>query len=279
MRDELFIILGDKRYKVNNSWAKFKHNESFGLISDVSIDSNNNVYVFQRTNPPLLVFNPIGELINCWGHGTFSDAHGIYLNKDDLVMLVDRDAHEIVTCDKDGKILFRMGKRNFPNFNSPFNHPTDIAQSSNGDLYISDGYGNSNVHCFSSDGTHKFSWGSQGSGPGEFTTPHAIWVDNLDRILVADRENNRIQIFESNGRYINSWYDFYHPMDIFGDVDGYIYITDQIPRLSMISSNGKLNGRCRPVLFGAHGISGDSNGNLYLAEAAPINSITCLMPI
>ena len=113
MRDELFIILGDKRYKVNNSWAKFKHNESFGLISDVSIDSNNNVYVFQRTNPPLLVFNPIGELINCWGHGTFSDAHGIYLNKDDLVMLVDRDAHEIVTCDKDGKILFRMGKRNF----------------------------------------------------------------------------------------------------------------------------------------------------------------------
>ena len=154
MRDELFIILGDKRYKVNNSWAKFKHNESFGLISDVSIDSNNNVYVFQRTNPPLLVFNPIGELINCWGHGTFSDAHGIYLNKDDLVMLVDRDAHEIVTCDKDGKILFRMGKRNFPNFNSPFNHPTDIAQSSNGDLYVSDGYGNSNVHCFSSDGTH-----------------------------------------------------------------------------------------------------------------------------
>ena len=53
MRDELFIILGDKRYKVNNSWAKFKHNESFGLISDVSIDSNNNVYVFQRTNAPI----------------------------------------------------------------------------------------------------------------------------------------------------------------------------------------------------------------------------------
>ena len=68
-------------------------------------------------------------------------------------------------------------------------------------------------------------------------------------------------------------------MDIFGDVEGNIYITDQIPRLSMITNKGKLNGRCRPVLFGAHGICGDSNGNLYLAEAAPINSITCLIPI
>ena len=141
------------------------------------------------------------------------------LNKDDLVMLVDRDAHEIVTCDKMEKFFSVWVKGislililhliippillNLQMVIFMFQMDMEIQMSIVFHLmeHIS------------------FSWGSQGSGPGEFTTPHAIWVDNLDRILVADRENNRIQIFESNGRYINSWYDFYHPMDIFGDVE------------------------------------------------------------
>ena len=279
MRDGLIVVLGDNHYKVNHSWAKFNKNESFGIISNLAIDSNDNLYLFQRSDPPVLVFNNEGENVDSWGEGSFKDAHGIFINKDDLIFLVDRDAHQILACEITGKIRFRIGNKNQPSFNKPFNHPTDIAQASNGDLYISDGYGNSNIHCFSSEGNYKFSWGKQGTGAGEFSTPHSIWIDHLDRIFVADRENNRIQLFNLDGYFIDSWDDFFHPMDIYGDMDGNIFVTDQIPRLSMLSPEGDLVGRCRPVLFGAHGISGDKNGNIYLAEAAPINSVTCLNPI
>ena len=93
-------------------------------------------------------------------------------------------------------------------------------------------------------------------------------------VLVADRENNRIQVFTGDGDYLASWGDHYHPMDIYVDADGLIYVTDQIPRLSLLAPDGRLVGRCRPVLYGAHGVWGDSRSNLYLAEASPMNRIT-----
>ena len=123
----------------------------------------------------------------------------------------------------------------------------------------------------------KGSWGGAGAGPGEFTTPHAVWIDQEGRVLVADRENNRVQVFTADGAYLAAWSDHYHPMDIYGDQDGLIYVTDQTPRLSALDRNGRLVGRCRPVLYGAHGVWGDSRGNLFLAEASPMNRITKLV--
>ena len=93
---------------------------------------------------------------------------------------------------------------------------------------MADGYGNSSVHKFSPEGQHLLSWGSRGTGPGQFSTPHGIWVDSHDRVYVADRENNRVQIFDTEGRFISEWHDFYHPMDIFMDAEDKIYVTDQI---------------------------------------------------
>ena len=111
--------------------------------------------------------------------------------------------------------------------------------------------------------------GRPGVGPGEFSTPHAICVDKRERILVVDRENNRVQIFDREGKYLDEWGDFYHPMDIYEDSSGMIYVTDQTPRLSMMSPEGELLGRCRPVLNMPHGISGNDQGDLFLAEMNP----------
>ena len=114
----------------------------------------------------------------------------------------------------------------------------------------------------------------------EFTTPHAIWIDGEGRVLVADRENNRIQVFTPDGDYLAAPGAITTtPMDIYGGPDGQIYVTDQIPRLSLLAPDGSLVGRCRPVLYGAHGVWGDSRGNLYLAEASPTNRITRLEPL
>ena len=97
------------------------------------------------------------------------------------------------------------------------------------------------------------------------------------RVVVADRENNRLQVFAATGQHLASWPDVYHPMDIFVDAEDCIYVTDQIPRLSKFAPDGTLVGRCRPVLYGAHGIWIDSRGDIYLAEAAPMDRLTRLV--
>ncbi len=86
-------------------------------------------------------------------------------------------------------------------------------------------------------------------------------------------------MFDAEGGYIEQWLDHYHPMDIYVDAAGRIYVTDQVPRVSRLDGTGALVGRCKPVPIGAHGICGDSRGNLFLAEVAPINRITRLAPL
>jgi len=164
----------------------------------------------------------------------------------------------------EGEVNLRIGNREKPSWQSPFNHPTDVAVSPSGEIYVSDGYGNARVHKFSPEGDLLLSWGRPGSNPGEFHTPHGIWVDKQDKIYVVDRDNNRVQIFDSEGNYLTAWYDFFHPMDIFIDAEGVIYVTDQTPRFTVLNSEGMLLSRGFAPDAG-HGIWGDSQGNLYLA--------------
>src|SRR5438046_812329 len=115
-------------------------------------------------------------------------------------------------------------------------------------------------------GKHLQTWGGPGLGRAQFTTPHGIWVDARDRIFVADRENNRVQLFSPEGDFYGEWGDLHKPMDIYIDPGGTVYVTDQIPRITMFSPDGQMLARGRPVDAGAHGVWGDSRGNLYLAE-------------
>lgn len=278
--DGLTVALGDRLYRVERPWGRLPDGLRLGLITDVAVDSADNIYVYQRydalvgqTGPAITVYNTEGQYVRHWGDGLVADAHMLCIAPDDRVLLVDRDAHQILVCDKEGRLLFTLGERHRPN--TPFNHPTDIAVAPNGDFYVSDGYGNTKVHWFTADGGLKRSWGQPGSGPGEFTTPHGIWVLGDGRVLVGDRENNRIQVFSPEGEFLVAWGELYHPMDVYADFEGRIYVSDQIPRLSLLDSDGNLMGCCRPVLNGGHGVRGDSAGNIYLAEMNP-NRITKL---
>lgn len=249
-------------------------------VSQVAVDSRDKVYVYQRGDPPVIVFDPSGDMIESWGSGLVADAHGIFITRDDLVLLVDRDGHQLLGFDVHGNRLWEIGSRQRPQLQAPFNHPADVAiDPTNGEIYVADGYGNSAIHCFDVQRKHLRTWGRPGKGPGEFTTPHGIWVDQFQRILVADRENDRVQLFDPDGGYIDEWTDLYHPMDIFVDAMGSVFVTDQIPRVTMFSSDGVLLGRCKPVGIGGHGLWGDSAGNLYFAEVAPVNQITKLVRV
>ncbi len=271
MSDERYtVILGDRRYAIHRNWAKLPAGESFGFLSDLMVDREGRVHVAQRgTDRPILVFDRDGRLAGSWGEGTLAEPHYITTANDGAILVADRDAHQVLRFDRNGKLLQSLGKRHWPSLDAPFNHPTAAAQAPDGEIYVADGYGNSSVHRFSADGALLKTWGGQGAGPGSFTTPHAVAIDGQGRVLVGDRENNRLQVFDRDGAFLEAWGDFYHPMQIWIDDRGLVFVTDQIPRISLLSPDGKLIGRCRGAINGAHGLAGDADGNLYLAELPP----------
>ncbi len=255
---------GEHVYQVIHPFGTVPEGVNFGHVSHVATDSADRVYAFQRRDPPVLVFDSQGDFLTSWGSGLFVDAHGIFITPMDEIFLIDRDAHEVMKFNTEGEVLLRLGTRDRPSLQGPFNHPADLAVTANGEIFIADGYGNSRVHRFSAQGELIKSWGSPGPGPGEFTTPHGIWVDPSDRVCVCDRENNRVQIFDVEGEYLAEWRDLYHPMDIYQDSQGTFFVTDQTPRITMLNAAGELVARGRTP-YNAHGMWIDSQGDIYLA--------------
>ena len=268
--DNLVVALGDRKYKIERRWCKPPDADPFGFISDLVVDSKGFVHIANRgTDSPVLVFDSSGAFVRSWGHGQIADAHYMSINEDDLILLADRDAHQILAFDTDGNLQFALGERHDPQLQAPFNNPTTASMAADGEIYVSDGYANSVVHRFGKDGRLLQTWGREGRGPGEFSIPHCVWVDGKDQVYVTDRENDRVQVFDREGGFVAEWDDFYRPMKIYVDNRGLIFVTDHIPRISMYDSSGELVGRCRGAINGAHGLWGDSAGNLYMSEVPP----------
>ncbi|MDQ0394427.1 6-bladed beta-propeller [Labrys monachus] len=274
------MALGPQTYRVERPFGGLRPAQ--GSVTDVAVDAGGNVHVLVRRDglvdgddKAVFVFDPAGEPIGAWGDDLVMDAHMLAPGRDGILFVVDRDAHEVILC-RDGRRVGGIGGRHRPN--EPFNHPTDVAQAADGTLYVADGYANARIHRFAPDGALLQRWGSQGDGPGQFMTPHAVWVMRDGRVVVADRENNRLQVFSADGALLDIWHGFEKPMDIWGDDDDRLYVTDLVPSLTLLSPAGERLGRCRPVLNVAHGIWGGPDGSLYLAEPNP-NRVTKLVPI
>lgn len=179
-----------------------------GRVSAVATDSASNVYIVQRGKKadPVIVFDRRGKFLRSWGRGMFSVPHGIRVDRDDNVFITDIGTQQVMKFTKTGELLMTLGIKNVAgNDEGKFNRPTDIGFAKNGDFYVSDGYGNSRVVKFSREGKFLMTWGKPGRGPGEFQVPHAVQVDSRGWVYVSDRENNRIQIFDSNGKFIKQW--------------------------------------------------------------------------
>ena len=200
----LVVGTGDFVYNVVRPWGELPAGWSLGLVSHVATDSRDRVYLYQRKDPPVLVFDRDGHFLTAWGSQRLRDAHGIFVDRDDHVYVCNRDEHEVLKLTAEGKIVLVLGQRGRPALQAPFNHPADVAVSPTGEIYVADGYGNSAVHRFSPEGQHLGSWGTPGAGRGQLTTPHGIWADG-DRVLVADRENNRVQLFSPEGDFYGEW--------------------------------------------------------------------------
>jgi DNA-binding beta-propeller fold protein YncE len=282
-------------FRVLEGWGKLPEGWRYVEAAGVAVDSRDNVYVFNRGEHPVIVFDREGNFLRSWGEGLVGRAHGITIGPDDEVWLTDDGNHTIRKFTPEGKLFLTIGDPDKPatlQSGKPFNRPTHVALSPlTGDLYISDGYGNSRVHKYDPKGRHLFSWGEPGTDPGCFNLPHNIATDAEGLVYVADRENHRVQVFDAEGRYLAQINNLHRPCGLLIDrrEGGTIYVgelgTDlavnqSVPnlggRVSILSLKGDLLGRIgdrfrgeKPGQFIApHGVVNDSRGDLYVAEVS-----------
>ncbi len=283
---------GDLTFQPLEEWEKLPEGWSLHECPGVAVDSQDNVYVLTRGEHPIIVFDRDGNFLRSFGEGLFSNrTHGLYIAHDDSVLVADDGIHTIQKFSAQGEKLMEIGERNNPApkwSGEPFNRPTSAAiMPSNGDVYVSDGYGNSRIHVYSATGEYKLSWGSPGIDAGQFIRPHNIAVDAKDRVLVADREAHRVQVFDAQGKFITMWSNIHRP-DAMVLRDGMVFVgelngmggVDDAPglghRVGVYDLEGKLlerfgdeeEGEGPGQFIAPHGVAVDSRGDLYVSEVA-----------
>lgn len=283
---------GEFSFNYAEPWAKLPGDVLLVECPGVAIDSQDNVFVLTRGEHPIVVFDKDGNFLRTFGEGLFTHrTHGLYIAHDDSLLVADDGLHTIQKFSPQGEKLMEIGERNKPKpiwSGEPFNRPTSAAiMPSNGDIYVSDGYGNSRIHVYTGDGDYKFSWGSVGIDAGQFMRPHNIAIDADDRVYVVDREAHRVQVFDAQGKFLTMWSNIHRPdcMVLWND---YIYIgelngmpgLDDAPgmghRVGVYDLDGKLQARFGDPEEGEgagqfiapHGIAVDSTGALYVAEVS-----------
>jgi DNA-binding beta-propeller fold protein YncE len=277
--ERLTVGLGGRHYGVERPWGDLPE----GLVSDVACDQAGHVFVLLRHDayvrpdlPAVVELGPDGRRLAAWGGAEIADGHMLTVAPDGRVLVVDRDAHQIVVFDRGGARIGAIGERHRPG--APFNHPSGVAVAPWGDVYVADGYGATRVHRFAADFSPLGVWGSAGSRQGEFSTPHGIFATADGRVLVTDRENDRVQVFAPDGKFLAAWRGFTRPMDVCADGEGRILVSDQVPRLHLLATDGAPLSMCRPVLNGGHGVWMDAAGRIFLAELSP-SRLTRLLPV
>jgi sugar lactone lactonase YvrE len=191
---------------------------AMGASSDVAFDSKGHLYVLSRGTKPLTEFDENGKFVRAFGDGLFTRSHGIRIDKDGNIWTTDVGAHTVMKLSSQGEVLLTLGTKGkageWTAESHLFNEPNDIAIAANGDLFITQGHtpgagrGGSlqgqNPGVLKFDKTGKFIkfWGGKGTEPGKFEVAHGIAIDAKGLLWVTDRENQRIQIFDQDGKYI-----------------------------------------------------------------------------
>jgi sugar lactone lactonase YvrE len=284
---------GSYRYACVEGWGR-NAGESFGgVIPGITVDAEDRVYLLRRSPPAVLVYDQNGKRLAVWGEDILSSPHGACVDGDGDIWITDVADHTVRKFSPDGRLLTMHGTPGTPgSADSPFNKPTDVAAAPDGRLFVTDGYGQHRVHCFSPAGTLLRSWGKQGSGPGEFVLPHGTALDGEGNVLVADRENSRVQVFDADGGYryelsSHQWPGILFPNKVFVDQTGTVYIAEGQHRVSIWSQSeepekpvigapaapwkilarwGDLGSEPGQFLDCPHGLCVDSHGNIYVTE-------------
>lgn len=207
------------KYGLIKNWLQLPPNLTLGNPTGIGIDTGQNIIVFCRAGRQWPVFGPMpnkpiqrktvliidkdhGKLLSSWGDNLFVMPHGLTVDDENNVWVTDVGLHQVFKFSHEGKLLLKLGEANVAGSDrAHFNKPTDIAVAKDGSFYVSDGYGNNRIIKFSAGGNYLFEWGKKGNKESEFDIPHGICLDDSGNVYVADRENNRVQVFDSSGKF------------------------------------------------------------------------------
>jgi hypothetical protein len=282
-------------------------------IAGVCTTVDDGVVLYARGEHPVTIYSLDGQLLTSWEGGQFSPrSHGAFMSRGGELYLVDDGLGRVARYSLDGRLLATIGpvgvqsdtgfepgvEGSIVRGGPPYNRPTNLSVAPSGDIYVSDGYGNARVHRFDASGDLIESWGQPGTGPSQFRTPHGLWAHRDGRIFVADRENDRIQIFTPDGQYITEWTDVRRPQDIFVDDADLVYVAElswfpgersgrlgvtneYLPaRLSIYDIDGNVLLRwsdadaTKPGFFTSpHSICVDGDGAIYVGEVPTVWAI------
>jgi streptogramin lyase len=289
-------------YRTIENFFKMPDGRKIGSTASITIDRDgNHIWVFERCGgqyctesavAPILRFDQSGNVVRSFGANMFVRPHGIHVDRDGNVWVTDGEGpdgkdpkrngkgHQVFKFSPEGKLLMTLGKAGVAGTGTDtFNQPSAVLVAPNGDIFVGDGHGgnsNARVLKFSKDGTFIKTWGKKGSAPGDFDTPHVLAMDSRGRLFVADRGNNRIQIFDQNGTFLDEWKQFGRPSGLFIDRNDMIYVADH-------QSNEKTNpGFRKGILIGSardgkvtaaipdpdpngsqEGVAADAHGTIY----------------
>jgi hypothetical protein len=261
-------------YKSDPNWPTLPPGWTFEETPGVAVDKREHVFVFHRGPHSIIEFDKDGNVVRSWGDGVFVRPHALEFDPEGNLWAVDDQGHMVVKMDDKGRVRMVLGRKNTKGEgNDTFNRPTDIAFGLNGDVYISDGYGNSRVVQYTKDGKFVRTWGKKGSGEGEFNLPHGIAVDKRGRVYVGDRDNRRMQVFDANGKFIGQWKNVGSPWGVVITEDDKLFLCDGYNNrilktdlsgevLGVLGGFGKLPG----LLDYSHHLALGPSGNIYVAE-------------
>ncbi len=278
---------GSFEYQYEWNWSKkFPKEIADGTVPNIACDSHGNIFAaFRVKGFPIAKFDADGNFIRYYGqHLDIGEIHGIYVDNQDNIWLTDDEFHVIYKLSQTGETLLQLGQKGIASdtgvdmtitshlkyltirrSSGPFNKPTKAVVGPDGNTYVSDGYGNAAVHVFAPNGTLLRSWGNPGNAPGEFNIVHGVFVDKNCRVWIADRDNDRVQVFDDHGNLLKIIDRLTYPADIWAN-DTNIYVAEMDGRISIFDME------FQPVAqlgywhspYKMHSICGDKQGNLYL---------------
>jgi sugar lactone lactonase YvrE len=300
-------VSGTPTFEVVRDWARIPAGWDLVEVPGLAIDSKDRIFAFTRGTPSVVVFSRDGRVLDSWGTGQFRRPHAACVGPDDCLYCVDDLGHAVRKYAADGTLLATIGPIGAPSDTGytpdqflsvkhggpPYNQPTSIVVSPAGEIYVTDGYGNSRVHRFSAKGELLQSWGEPGSGPGQFYLPHGVALDRQGRVYMSDRMNSRIQVFTPTGDFLAQWNDVYQPNDVYIDAEDRVFVAEigyradlpmsgPVPqpgegysRVTIRDLEGRILGRITNADAGApggflsaHAARTDSAGDLYVGEVS-----------
>jgi hypothetical protein len=281
-------------FEVDPKWPQRPEGLSFGHVPGIAVDAKDNVYVFTRASHPVQVYDKNGKFLRDWGKD-IGKAHHIKVDHEGNIWITDIEHHVVEKYTPEGKRLLTIGTKGTAGRDQThFYMPTDVAVTANGDIFVSDGYGNARVVHFDKTGKYVNDWGDLGHGPGQFSIPHAIAADSKGRLYVADRNNARIQVFDTKGKFLEEWRDLIVPWGFHMTRNDELWVCGSSPMqwrkgdtnlgcppkdqvfmkfntsgrlLQLFTAPVGITGLERPGdLNWVHAIAADSAGNLYVGD-------------